>query len=79
MPKEIFWGPTPSDEDPRDSDKLVAQVSWARDMYVQVGLVPTGDPEGSDVGLFADLTRQQINDFIRALRKARDQAYGRDE
>ena len=38
------------------------------------------DPSGSDYsGVWADLNRQQINDLIRMLRRARDQAFGRDE
>ncbi|HEY6021610.1 MAG TPA: hypothetical protein VIY48_17605 [Candidatus Paceibacterota bacterium] len=30
-------------------------------------------------GMFVDLDRQTINDLIRVLRRARDQAFGRDE
>ncbi len=30
-------------------------------------------------GWHVDLTRQQVNDLIRVLRRARDQAFGRDE
>lgn len=30
-------------------------------------------------GWHVDLNRQQINDLIRVLRRARDQAFGRDE
>jgi hypothetical protein len=34
---------------------------------------------GTFSGIWADLTREEINHFIRVLRRARDQAYGRDE
>lgn len=30
-------------------------------------------------GLYSDLDRQQINELIRVLRRARDSAFGRDE
>lgn len=47
------------------------------------------DPDSSDVGpapavfadegQFVDLDRKTLNNLIRTLRRARDQAYGRDE
>lgn len=39
------------------------------------------DPENPDggKGLYASLDRAAVNDLIRVLRRARDQAFGRDE
>lgn len=43
------------------------------------GPPPTSDPE-DEIALFTrTMTRAEINDMIRTLRKARDQAFGRDE
>lgn len=68
-----------------DHPDLVAQITWSREPtgHVQlatlnddaVELVPT--PEGN--GWFVTLDRREINDLIRVLRRARDQAFGRDE
>lgn len=57
-------------------DTTVA-VGWSKHAQVaQIG-VHTDDGEKS---LFVDLTaRSQINALIRALRRARDDAFGRDE
>lgn len=46
------------------------------------GMITThgGSSTAPYTGVWTDtLTRVQINDLIRALRKARDQAYGKDE
>ena len=79
MPKEIIWGDTPQEE--HDGDNIfVPEVRWWKDRDVVVGLVPVGNPEAPGKGLYTDtLTRAQINNLIRVLRRARDQAYGRDE
>lgn len=56
-------------------------VGWDK----QGGLVQvsTNDPNGPlgepQSGLWVDVNRDQINEIIRALRKARDQAFGKDE
>jgi hypothetical protein len=39
----------------------------------------TGDPLPAWEGQHVELSRDEINQLIRALREARDQAYGRDE
>lgn len=38
----------------------------------------TATEAGVDQGLFMDLDRNTINQLIKTLRKARDQAYGQD-
>lgn len=79
MPKEIIWGDTPQDEHP-DRKIYVPEVRWWKDRDVTLGLVPIQNPEDPGSGLFVEyLTRAQINKLIRTLRRARDQAYGRDE
>ena len=72
MPAEKF--------DSTDSPYRRFQVNWSRDREVQVSTVWC-DPDKSTTqwdGTYVTLDRQQINDAIRALRKARDQAYGSD-
>jgi hypothetical protein len=54
------------------------------DSYMRFGSEVLAMVEGSRYpqdrdGIWASLTRREINDLIRLLRRARDQAYGRDE
>lgn len=71
MPKENIGPSVPSN--------FHAEVIWARDKFVQVATINTGEPELAEVrGWHVDLDRAGINRLIRALRKARDQAYGAD-
>lgn len=68
----------------------LVDVRWSRDAgYVQIvtkatdahgGRLAGDSPEThfSD-GFYVDLNRHAINDLIRNLRRARDQAFGRDE
>lgn len=77
MPKEIIHE--------RGSTRAVV-VGWQKDTDVQVGTVDeaTGGHDatcsgGRSNGFFATLDRQGCNDLIRNLRRARDQAFGRDE
>lgn len=64
------------------------KVGWAKwpQGVVQVGAlgpVDSQSPHAADGvsgnGWFIDLDRDGCNDLIRALRKARDDAYGRDQ
>jgi hypothetical protein len=81
MPKELIhsrYGQASGNDEPRLS------IGWARDLeHVEVGTVmPEGaelhaTPEGN--GWFIQLDRDGINRAIRTLRRARDQAFGRDE
>lgn len=67
----------------------IVDVRWSRDGgFVQVVTKaedPFGgratDDEGASYldGMFVDLDRAAINGLIRNLRRARDQAFGRDE
>jgi hypothetical protein len=59
-------------------------VGWNRAGWVEVGAAPfctaTGEPSSEPrPGYFLTLDRDGVNRVIRALRKARDQAFGRDE
>lgn len=80
---EVRWGrdssdvqiatvmpPAQTSEAPQNLAQLVA--SWDD---------ACGDPENPDGarGLYSSLDRHAINELIRVLRKARDQAFGRDE
>ena len=56
------------------------EVGWDRYGAVQVATVdPEAELGSRESGLYVDLDRRGINDLIRHLRKARDQAFGRDE
>lgn len=56
---------------------MVAVVGWSKEgEHVQVATILKDDPED---GWYVDLNRAEINRLIKALRTARDQAYGRDE
>lgn len=54
-------------------------VGWTRGRFVEVGAAAF-DPSRQmpNDGVFMTLDRDGINRLIRALRKARDQAYGAD-
>ena len=56
------------------------QIIWGRENGVQVATTNPDAPIGSiENGLYVDLGRAEINHAIRVLRRARDQAFGRDE
>jgi hypothetical protein len=62
---------------------LRAEVRWSREAeYVQMATVADEPPVKSGLsaeGWHVSLDRRGINDLIRYLRRARDQAFGRDE
>jgi len=79
---------------PNDDQAIVVQVTWAtgRDVQLSTVLVNSATRETVtmsvddgedgwefDGGWYATINRRQINELIRALRRARDQAFGRDE
>lgn len=56
------------------------EVGWSRQGSVQVATIDPDAVLGTrESGLYVELDRVGINQLIRLLRKARDQAYGRDE
>ena len=74
MPKEIIRAD-------RDETTVQVEIGWARDRYVQIATRNFGldaDPGDSRTGWHVTLDRAAINRTIRALRKARDQAFGVD-
>lgn len=75
MPKTNVYPPnTPGDEAGRR-----IEVGWRTGSDVQVATTtPTPDSSEWD-GQWVDLDRRGVNQLIRALREARDKAYGRDE
>ena len=86
MPKEIINSQYHNAHDPRDACKALfcevrMELSWGRGLPdVQIASTnPTaGGPHDSAYGWFAHLDREGVNRLIRALRKARDQAFGAD-
>jgi len=77
MPKETIAMNAPLDPDAAASPAWSLTVGWSTDPggSVQVGADIAGDYEA---GQFFHLERPQINNMIRALRKARDAAFGSD-
>jgi hypothetical protein len=83
MPKEIVvasWDYLPED---CEQEPLI-EVMWQRGLeHVQVVTYSrakiTHDTLDRDTAQFVTLNRTAINQLIRNLRKARDQAFGRDE
>jgi hypothetical protein len=85
MPKEYVYGET---FDQVEDEQPVVVVGWSRETeHVQVVTRrkgyevhgPDDDPIPVAYGMYVDLDRRGINDLIRYLRRARDQAFGRDE
>lgn len=79
LPKELVYSANPES----DVVEHVA-VGWTKDRDVQLGVwagkqvTLTIDGQPSDPSLWMDMDRTQINRLIRALRRARDSAYGLD-
>lgn len=84
--------PVPENEEQPKPMVPIVDVRWGREQgFVQV-VTKAEDAEGGrwmgddysvqahvTDGLYVDLDRDQINRLIRNLRRARDQAFGRDE
>jgi len=91
MPKEVIYGDLPQGED--GPGVSVVEVRWDRETgYFQIvtkaldritgGELVEPEPESGihyTAGFYVGLDRREINSLIRVLRRARDQAYGRDE
>ena len=88
MPKEKVAGVVSFPEDGSDVDEPIAEVRWNRwpDSYVSLvtrlrdcEVSPPGQDILASYGFHTQLDRDGINHLIRNLRRARDQAFGRDE
>lgn len=85
MPKEIVLSPREFFEGPDNGEpetEGLVQVSWSVDHgYIQVATFSRVRITHETVwdGFYTDLDRRGINDLIRHLRRARDQACGKDE
>jgi hypothetical protein len=80
MPKEIVLSADPL-HDGEEVEGLV-QVGWNVEAeYVQVATFSRAMVTHETIwdGFYVSLNRDGINRLIRNLRRARDQAYGRDE
>lgn len=93
MPKEVIYAEH-EPYGPDGSERIVLEVSWGRETsHVQLAsllvagstLEPLPCVSGDDArtpfngGVYMSLDRHGINTLIRHLRRARDQAFGRDE
>ena len=89
MPKETVYGSSlPYGED--DQGVSIVEVGWDREAgHMQIatkcvrrtdhGRMTEDEAIHFTDGFYVDLDRRGINDLIRNLRRARDQAFGRDE
>jgi hypothetical protein len=78
MPREYIRASLDFD----DEHESIIDLSWSRDAeYVQVGVIKRAKVTHDTIhqGQYCQLDRGVINDLIRKLRRARDQAFGRDE
>ena len=71
MPKETIARQQLQSDEP----EWTLDVRWLADRHVQVAAHKESE---FDSGQFFTLDRDQINAMIKALRKARDKAYGAD-
>jgi hypothetical protein len=81
MPKEVIHPSVPVDVSDGATIRT-AEVVWQPDGWVQlVTRTEVYESEQAVTGdsVATDLDRAQINKLIRALRRARNQAYGADE
>lgn len=81
MPKEMVLDPGFNVDETRG---LRAEVRWARQEaggYVQLATVADELPTEGTVtnGWFVSMDRQACNDLIRFVKRARDQAFGKDQ
>lgn len=67
MPKEYVY----SNDNPNG---FRVRVGWSREQCVQMAIVDANEEHRTEVSL----TRREINQCIRLLRKARDHAFGGD-
>lgn len=94
MPAQKVYGmqhaPAPGlEEDDYIPMVPIVYVRWGREQnFVQIvtkatdangGRYAAGDETDFTDGMYVDLDREAINRLIRNLRRARDQAFGRDE
>lgn len=91
MPKESVYG-NQHGYDPKDTHPMVPTVDvlWGRDQGMVQIVSKAEDANGGrwvgedptthfTDGMYVDLDRNAINKLIRDLRRARDQAFGKDE
>lgn len=86
MPKELVHDDLSDYDSEFPTQEGVVQVSWGREAsHVQIATTLVEQADHSPVtrevegGWYVNLNRAGINDLIRYLRRARDQAFGRDE
>ena len=86
MPREAVWGTNDFLPEDAEDGGAIVDVRWNRDQHVQVvtrrefaEVPPPDEPISYKYGMYVDLDRTGINTLIRNLRRARDQAFGRDE
>lgn len=91
MPKEVVYGVDRIPQDEGDPVRVpVAVLHWSRetgDVQLVTRLlsheVPSIEQQDRGIpveyGMYVSLNRTGINDLIRLLRRARDQAFGKDE
>lgn len=84
MPKEFVHGCQPilSSPDGFVIEEGLLSIGWSNDAeHMQIATISRHPHTHETVneGFYVDLDRRGINQAIRHLRRARDQAFGRDE
>lgn len=86
MPKELVHDSIDLFSAEFPTQECVAEVRWSREAeHVQLATVLVEKADHSPVarevegGWYLNLNRRTLNDLIKHLRRARDQAFGRDE
>lgn len=78
MPKETIGNA----ERQGDDWRFHIAVQWDRHGSLQLASLrdigPEGEPANEYPGWYVNFDRQSVNKLIRVLRRARDQAFGRD-
>lgn len=80
MPKEYIYTPPTK----TGANQIAARINWSKQEeggFVQIAVFEDdGTYEAEhEKPIYMDMDRDAINRTIRVLRRARDQAYGRDE
>lgn len=85
MPKEIIVGEVIYWDDKAladgDGEERLINVGWGTGHIVQIATSSRASITHDTLhdGFWVNIDRDGINELIRALRKARDRTYGRDE
>lgn len=79
MPKELVYEHDQKDDGPQRYAKVQWGGALSREVFLATREMDANGDESVGLGTVVQLDRMSINGMIRVLRRARDQAFGRDE